>query len=60
MIKAEDFLRQTSLLHDMWDNTRGRGKWDTELIAEVLKEYAREAIKADRKNVAKNAKFFLS
>ena len=27
---AKEFLHQSKSLHDMWDNTRGRGEWGEE------------------------------
>ncbi len=29
---AENFLHQSKSLHDMWDNTRGKGEWDEKAI----------------------------
>jgi len=47
---AEKFLKQSKSLHDMWDNTRGRGEWDEKAIInshiEFAKLHVKKALKA--------------
>jgi hypothetical protein len=47
---AEKFLKQSKSLHDMWDNTRGRGEWDEKAIInshiEFAKYHVEQALKA--------------
>ena len=43
---AENFLHQSKSLHDMWDNTRGRGEWDEEAIANSHIEFAKLHVEA--------------
>lgn len=38
---AEEFLKQSKALHDMWDNTRGKGEWDEKAIAQSHIEFAK-------------------
>lgn len=56
---VEKFLRQSKSLHDMWDNTRGKGEWDEKAITkshiEFAKMHVEEALKeASRKVVVNN------
>lgn len=51
---AEKFLYSSSSLHDMWDNTRGRGEWDHKAIAKSHIEFAKLHVKAALKKVSKN------
>ena len=43
---AENFLHQSKSLHDMWDNTRGKGEWDEEAIANSHIEFAKLHVEA--------------
>jgi hypothetical protein len=43
---AEQFTRQTPVLHDMWDNTRGQGQWNQAEINLLLIEFAKLHVKA--------------
>ena len=43
---AEEFLHQSKSLHDMWDNTRGKGEWDEEAIANSHIEFAKLHVEA--------------
>jgi hypothetical protein len=43
---AEQFTRQTSILHDMWDNTRGQGEWNQKEINKILVEFAKLHVEA--------------
>ena len=54
---AEEFLHQSKSLHDMWDNTRGKGEWDEEAIANSHIEFAKlhvEAALEEAKNLLKD------
>lgn len=52
---AEQFTRQTSILHDMWDNTRGQGEWNQKEINKILVEYAKFHVEAALKAASKKA-----
>ena len=43
---AEKFLRQSKSLHDMWDNTRGKGEWDEKAIIKSHIEFAKLHVEA--------------
>ena len=43
---AKKFLHQNKSLHDMWDNTRGKGEWDEEAIANSHIEFAKLHVEA--------------
>lgn len=43
---AEKFLRQSKSLHDMWDNTRGKGEWDEKKIINSHIEFAKLHVEA--------------
>ena len=43
---AKEFLHQSKSLHDMWDNTRGKGEWDEEAIANSHIEFAKLHVEA--------------
>ena len=54
---AENFLHQSKSLHDMWDNTRGKGEWDEKAIINSHIEFARlhvEAALEEAKNLLKD------
>ena len=54
---AKEFLHQSKSLHDMWDNTRGKGEWDEEAIANSHIEFAKlhvEAALKEAKNLLKD------
>ena len=54
---AKKFLHQSKSLHDMWDNTRGKGEWDEEAIANSHIEFAKlhvEAALEEAKNSLKD------
>lgn len=42
---AEEFTRTTPILHDMWNDTRGQGKWNQEEINKILIEFAKLHVK---------------
>jgi len=50
---AEKFLRQSKSLHDMWDNTRGRGEWDEKAIINSHIEFAKLHVEAALKEAEK-------
>ena len=60
ILTAEKFLYSSSSLHDMWDNTRGRGEWDHEAIAkshiEFAKIHVQKALEAASK---RNGRYFI-
>ena len=43
---AENFLHQSKSLHDMWDNTRGKGEWDEKAIINSHIEFAKLHVQA--------------
>ena len=53
---AKEFLHQSKSLHNMWDNTRGRGEWDEEAIANSHIEFAKLHVEAALKEASKKAK----
>ena len=53
---AEEFLHQSKSLHDMWDNTRGRGEWDEKAIINSHIEFARLHVEACKKEIAEKAR----
>lgn len=52
---VEKFLRQSKSLHDMWDNTRGKGEWDEKAIAKSHIEFAKLHVEAALKEASKKA-----
>lgn len=52
---AENFLHQSKSLHDMWDNTRGKGEWDEKAIINSHIEFARKHVIAALKEASENA-----
>lgn len=51
---VEKFLRQSKSLHDMWDNTRGKGEWDEKAITKSHIEFARLHVEAALKEAFEN------
>ena len=53
---VKKFLHQSKSLHDMWDNTRGKGEWDEEAIANSHIEFAKLHVEAALEEAAIKAK----
>lgn len=56
---AEKFLHQSKSLHDMWDNTRGKGEWDEKAIVKSHIEFAKLHVEACKKEISKSTKINL-
>ena len=52
---VKKFLRQSKSLHDMWDNTRGRGEWDEKAIENSHIEFAKLHVEAALKEASEKA-----
>lgn len=52
---AEEFLYQSKSLHDMWDNTRGKGEWDEKAIINSHIEFAKLHVEAALKAASEKA-----
>lgn len=54
---VEKFLRQSKSLHNMWDNTRGKGEWDEKAIIKSHIEFAKLHVEAALKEASEKAEW---
>ena len=52
---AKEFLKQSKSLHDMWNNTRGKGEWDEKAIINSHIEFAEYHVKQALKEALEEA-----
>ena len=57
---AKEFLHQSKSLHDMWDNTRGKGEWDEKAIINSHIEFAKLHVEAALEEAKKKSEDLMS
>jgi hypothetical protein len=54
---AEKFLKQSKSLHNMWNNTRGRGEWDEKAIINSHIEFAKYHVEQALQKASEDVKY---